>query len=182
MKHLFLSTLGFFISWVVLCATLPAQKLPPLDKSPADISIFRSKKTIKAKVVYSRPMAKGRTVMGKLVPYGKVWRTGANEATEIKFYQDTQVSGDTVKAGTYSLFTIADKETDKWTIILNKELDQWGAYNYDEDKDVLRVEVPSKQMNKPIDAFTITFKEANEGAHLLLAWDHTLVEVPLLFN
>ncbi|TAE51730.1 MAG: DUF2911 domain-containing protein, partial [Bacteroidetes bacterium] len=130
-----------------------------------------------AKVVYSRPLRNDRVVFGKLVSYGKVWRTGANECTEIKFYQDVKLADKEVKAGTYSLFSIPGET--QWTLILNTELDQWGAYGYDEKKDVLRVSVPAGKSTKPIEAFTITFRENKAGGVMVLGWDTVLVEVPL---
>ena len=87
------------------------------------------------RVTYSRPQLKGRSI-SELAPAGKVWRTGANEAPEIIFYKDATVGGKSVAAGTYSLFTIPGNK--EWTVILNKNLNQWGAYSYQEDADVIR--------------------------------------------
>lgn len=154
-----------------------AQKFPDLDKSPHDISYYRGKdKQPVIKAIYGRPQKKERVIFGELEPYGKVWRTGANEATEIKFYKDVTIDGKVVKAGTYALFTIPDK--DKWTIILNSELDQWGAYSYNKEKDVLRTDVPVKPSSAPIEAFTIIFKE-DKTVSMVLAWDKVIVEVPI---
>src|SRR5688500_2637312 len=97
-----------------------AQKLPGLDSSPADIAILRQNGRGTApviKVVYGRPQKKGRAMLGGSEAYGKVWRTGANESTEIKLYKDVTVGDKKVPAGTYTLYTIPDK--DKWTIIFN---------------------------------------------------------------
>jgi hypothetical protein len=154
-----------------------AQKFPDLDKSPHDISYFRGKdKQPVIKAIYGRPQKKERVIFGELEPFGKVWRTGANEATEIKFYKDVTIGNKLVKAGTYTLFTIPDK--DKWTIILNSDLDQWGAYSYNSEKDILRTEVPVKPSSAPIEAFTIAFKEDKTIA-MILAWDKIIVEVPI---
>lgn len=155
-----------------------AQKFPDLDKSPHDISYYRGKdKQPVIKATYGRPQKKERVIFGELEPYGKVWRTGANEATEIKFYKDVTIGGKAVKAGTYSLFTIPDKE--KWTIILNSELDQWGAYSYNSEKDVLRTEVPVKVAPNEIEAFTIVFKE-DKTVSMILAWDKVIIDVPII--
>ncbi|MEO0473434.1 MAG: DUF2911 domain-containing protein [Bacteroidota bacterium] len=153
-----------------------AQKFPGLDKSPADIAYLRSgdRKAV-AKVVYSRPQKKGREVMGGLIPEGKVWRTGANEATEITFFQDVKFGGKEVKAGTYSLFTIAGEE--EWTVILNTDLNQWGAYSYQDGHDLLRVKASPKQTADEIEAFTITFDKTEGGSNLILAWDRVMVPV-----
>ncbi len=152
-----------------------AQKFSDIDKSVHDIAYYRTKRGAPAivKVVYGRPLKKGREIFGSLVPFGKVWRTGANEATEIKFFKDITFGGEQVKAGTYSLFTIPGES--EWTIILSSDLDVWGAYSYKESSDVLRVTVPSTTANKSLDAFSITFN----GSNLLLGWDKTRVEVPI---
>ena len=117
---------------------LNAQKFRSLDKSPLDVIAYptghrETNKTIK--IYYSRPQLKGRTVES-LAPAGKVWRTGANEAVEITFAKDTTFGGEKVKAGTYSLFTIPGEK--EWTVILNSATNVWGAYSYDEAKDVVR--------------------------------------------
>jgi hypothetical protein len=90
-------------------------------------------------ITYSRPGVKGRTIWGDLVPYDKVWRTGANEATSITFSTDVRVNGNPLKAGTYSLHTIPAK--DQWTVIFNTQVDQWGSYAYNDSADALRIQV-----------------------------------------
>tara|TARA_R110002049_G_scaffold122465_3_gene277314 strand:- start:13163 stop:13588 length:426 start_codon:yes stop_codon:yes gene_type:complete len=119
-----ISTIAFVFT-MLLSVNINAQKFSGLDKSPLDIAYYKTdeKAPPMVKVIYSRPQLKGRA-LSKLAPNGKVWRTGANEATEIKFYQDTKFGGKPVEAGTYSLFTIPGET--EWTIILNKDLDAWG--------------------------------------------------------
>lgn len=90
-------------------------------------------------ITYSRPGVKDREIWGKLVPYNEVWRTGANEATTIEFSKDVKIEGNNVPAGKYALFTIPGKN--EWTVILNTVWDQWGAFNYDMEKDLLRFKV-----------------------------------------
>ena len=163
-----------------------AQNFAELDKSPMDRAYFPDnfahdrqpgEKAI-VRVTYSRPPKNGREVFGKLVPYGKVWRTGANEATEIQFYQDVEFGGKQVKAGTYSLFSIPGEK--EWTIILNKDLDYWGAYSYSAKNDVLRVTAPARALNKAVENFTIQFESTGDKQGVLkLAWDKTLVDVLL---
>lgn len=161
--------------------TSSAQKFPDIDKSPADISYLRGKdKSPLIKVVYGRPSKKGRTIFGELEPYGKVWRTGANEATEIKFYKDAKFGGKDIKAGTYTLFTIPDK--DQWTIILNSELDVWGAYSYKVEKDVLRTIVKPTTLPNEVESLAIVFKDSEQGGDLVIAWDKTQVEVPIVIS
>ena len=124
---------------------------------------------------YGRPYKKGRVIFGDLEKYGKVWRTGADEATEITFTKDAKVAGQPVKAGTYTLFTIPNQN--EWTIILNSQLKQWGAYSYDKhkDKDVLQVKVPAKKLDKVVEQHTIRFNDKG----MIIEWDQTQVEVPI---
>jgi Protein of unknown function (DUF2911) len=128
-------------------------------------------------VTYSRPYKKGRAIFGSLVPYGEVWRTGANEATEITFAKSGSFAGKPVKAGTYTLFTIPTATA--WTVILNSELKQWGAFGYDKvkDKDVLQATVQSTHLDHVVEQFTITVKDNG----LLLEWDQTSVLIPMSF-
>lgn len=160
---------------------LVAQNFSDLDKSPVDIAAFPKRGADKVvKVVYSRPQAKGRKVFGELVNYDKVWRTGANEATEITFYKDVKIGGKAVKAGTYTLFTIPT-EDGKWTLILNSDLNQWGAYQYKESADVMRTTVNAKKTTEKIENFSITIDEAKNGATMYLGWENTVVEIPIEF-
>ena len=126
-------------------------------------------------VAYGQPSKKGRVIFGELVPYGKVWRLGANEATEITFAKDGSFGGKPVKAGTYTLFTIP--EANEWTFILNSELKQWGAYKYDEikGKNVLEVKAKATKASAPVEKLTITVP-ANK---LVVEWDEAHVEVPV---
>ncbi|MBX2844824.1 MAG: DUF2911 domain-containing protein [Saprospiraceae bacterium] len=157
-----------------------AQMAPSdLDKSPMDATIFRPGRGEApiVKVIYSRPQKKNRAVFGNLVPFGKVWRTGANESTELKVYKEIKFGGQTLSPGTYSLFSIPNEDT--WTVIVNSDTDMWGAYQYNESNDVIRVEVPSQSSSDTVEAFTILFDKQDETAHLVMAWDDTMVAVPV---
>ena len=121
---------------------------------------------------YSRPAMRGRNIFGGLVPFGEVWRTGANEATEIKFFQDMTFGGKTVKAGEYSLFTIPGEK--EWTIILNTDINVWGAYSYKEANDVIRISAPVSS-GESLEAFSIAF--SNDGT-MHLGWGTVRVAVP----
>ncbi len=159
MKKMFLFTL-----LAVLSLEAAAQASP---KKTAENDVL--------KVTYSAPSKKGREVYGGLVPFGQVWRTGANEATEITFKKDVMVGGKSVKAGTYSLFTIpAEKE---WSIILNSELKQWGSYGYDKikDKNVVEVKANSMALTDLQELFTINATAAGFD----IIWDKTKVSVPV---
>lgn len=156
-----------------------AQKFSGIDKSVADIAYYKTDRNAapSIKVIYSRPLKKGRAVFGSLVPYDKVWRTGANEATEIRLYQDMMFGDKEIKAGTYTLFTIPGSS--EWTIILNSDTDVWGAYSYKEENDVVRIKVPVSSGNESLEAFSIAFKQdSEEKIDMVLGWDTTRVKIP----
>ena len=147
--------------------------------SPLSVLSARYKDTY-LKIIYSQPHKKGREVFGKLVPFGAVWRTGANEATEITVTKDIFVKGQLLPAGTYSLLTIPDKE--KWTIILNKDLGMWGSYNYNQKTDVFRFDVPVQVLTDVVyEPFTILIDQKNNKAEIALVWDKTKVSFPVDF-
>ncbi|MBT8399061.1 MAG: DUF2911 domain-containing protein [Rhodothermia bacterium] len=129
------------------------------------------------KVVYSSPRMRGREIFGGLVPYGEVWRTGANEATEITITAPIMLGENRVEAGTYALFTIPNKES--WTIILNGALGQWGAYEYNESDDVLRFRVPASTTDETHEAFAISIETRESGLTLHLVWENTRVSLPI---
>jgi hypothetical protein len=159
-----------------------AQKLPGLDQSPTDIAYMREdgrKSAPVIRVIYGRPQKKGRTMLGEKEAYGKVWRTGANESTEIKLYKDVTFGDKVVPAGTYTLYTIPDKT--EWTIIFNSKLDTWGPYEYEEGKDVTRIKVPAGKTESEVEAFTIDFQGGKGTGNMVLAWENTLITVPLKF-
>ena len=106
------------------------------------------------KIVYCQPSARGRKIMGGLVPYGEVWRTGANEATTFEIDKPVKIEGKDLAAGKYSLFTIPGEN--EWTIIINKDSKQWGAYKYKQQDDVLRVTVKPAKTTAPVETFNIT--------------------------
>ncbi len=177
MKKLF--TLTILMLALVFTTNAAAQKFSGLDKSPMDMATYPSSYKVSDKAVrvtYGRPQLKGRSV-SELAPAGEVWRTGANEAVEITFYKDANVGGTDIKAGTYSLFTIpGDGE---WTVILNSNLNQWGAYSYDKKADVARVKATATVAGESLDAFSIAFDEVDGGAHLVMAWGTTRVALPI---
>ncbi len=133
------------------------------------------------KIVYSQPQKHAREVFGKLVPYDQVWRTGANEATEVTLTKEILINGTTLKAGTYSLFTIPGRE--KWTVIINSDLGLWGSYNYNSKADVLRFDVPAKLIadNVVYDSFTIRIDQKTDTAEVFLLWDKTQIDFPIQF-
>jgi hypothetical protein len=167
MKHLLFLSLIFVSTAFADCNSQPP-KSPRVSAEGKDV-----------KISYGQPSKRGRQIFEGLEPYGKVWRTGANEATEITFAKNATVGGKPVKAGTYSLFTIPNEN--EWTIILNPELKQWGAYGYDKikDKDVLQVNVPAKKLDQVVEKLTLRFTPQN---NLIIEWDQTQVEVPITIS
>lgn len=165
------------------------QKWTDIDKSPMDVVYFPtslplqttfrgSKDTPLVKIYYSRPQLNGREMMGgKDIPYGKVWRLGANEATEITLYKDASIGGETVKAGTYSVYAIPTET--EWTIILNTKLDTWGNYAHDESKDVAKFNVKVEAPDEKIEAFSMALLAKGDGAEWVIGWENALVKVPM---
>lgn len=132
-------------------------------------------------VKYSRPGAKGRTIFGGLVPYGELWRTGAHDATTIQFSDTLTLNEQIIPAGTYSLFTIPDK--DEWTIILNKATEMHGTSDYTPDKDLVRFKVKSEKSARYYETFTIEVNDlVANGAGLYLIWENTQVKVKIQTN
>ncbi len=163
--------------------------LPAIDKSPMDMSYYpnnypilkiqdKATESLIMRVIYSRPQLNGRRVFGELQEYGKVWRLGANEATEIEFFKDVKINGRKIKKGRYTLYAIPFQ--DKWTFIINKETDIWGSFKYEASKDVFRVDVPvTKYQNT--EAMTILFDKTTKGADMDMFWDDVKVSLPIEF-
>lgn len=184
-----ISTVVLFL--MVACTALQAQtKFPPIDKSPMDMCYYPNNypilkiqdkitEPLMARVIFSRPQKSGRSIFGELLEYGKIWRLGANEATEIEFFQNVKIGNAKIKKGRYTLYCIPVLE--KWTIIINKETDTWGAFKYDQSKDLLRIEVPVKKQQEILDAFVMTFEKTPLGADLLIGWDDFKVSLPIIF-
>ena len=165
-----------------------AAKLPEVDKSPMDVSYYpnnypilkiqnKATEPLVARILYSRPQKQGRKVFGELVEYGKVWRLGANEATEIEFYKDVKISGKKVTKGRYTLYSIVSENV--WTMILNKDTDTWGAFKYDSKKDVLRTDVPAQKTDEVVESMSMIFEKSATGISLIIAWEQMKVALPI---
>src|ERR1051325_8479680 len=128
-------------------------------------------------VDYSSPRAKGRKVFGGLVPFGEVWRAGANEATTFVTTSDVMVGGSHVPAGSYTLFTIPNK--DKWTLIVSKKTGEWGTDYPGEKEDLARIDMKAGTSSAPVENFTISFDKGAKGCTLKLAWDTTTASVDI---
>lgn len=173
----FITTIALGVT-MLLSSNVNAQKFSSLDKSPLDVTSYPNDNKNPEKLVkitYSRPQLKGRDLT-TLVPEGKVWRTGANEAPEITFYKDMKLGKTTIKAGSYSLFTIPEKDT--YTVIINKDTNVWGAYSYKEANDVARLSVPVTADSESLEAFSMVFTKGDKDVILNLGWDKTRVAIP----
>ncbi|PHS62814.1 MAG: asparagine synthetase B [Flavobacterium sp.] len=170
-----------FAFLIVLSTSMTAQEFSELNKSSMDIAAYPTSykdANKQMKIIYSRPQLKGRS-LSKLAPNGKVWRTGANEATELVLYTDYTLGAKTLKAGTYTLATIPGEK--EWTIIINSDLNTWGSYYYNEKNDVARIKVPVKTANESLEAFSIALADdGNKGVTMHLGWDKVRVAVPFV--
>jgi len=165
-----------------------SSKLPEVDKSPMDVSYYpnnypilkiqnKATQPLVARVLYSRPQKQGRKIFGELVEYGKVWRLGANEATEIEFYKDVKIGGKKVLKGRYTLYAVVNE--DSWTMILNKDTDTWGAFKYDSKKDVLRTDVVVQKTEDVVESMSMLFEKSANGISLIIAWEQVKVNLPI---
>ena len=166
-------------------------KQPPLDKSPMDMAYYptdypvlktqnKATQPPVSRVIYSRPQKEGRVIFGDLIEYNKVWRLGANEATEIEFFRDVVIAGKKITKGRYTLYAIPTSTN--WTVILNKDTDTWGAFVYDQKKDVMRTEVPIQVLPAPVEVFSMNFIRTDKGANLVIAWENVSAALPLEFK
>ena len=170
MKKLLLTTFLAFSVAAYSQFTLPAAS--PRQKVEQQFSMS------KITVDYSRPRVKGRKIFGDLVPFGKVWRAGANSSTKITFEQSVNFGGKTVSAGTYGLFVIPTEK--EWKVILNKDSQQWGAYTFDEKQNVVDVTIPVQKLAEKQEWFVIELNPVDDNSvNLVMKWDFTKVELPL---
>ncbi len=185
------SLLVFIFSLATLYVVAqPVNRFPQLDKSPMDMSYYpvnypvskiqptKTPEPLVARVIYSRPQKMGRKVFEELVKKGDLWRLGANEATEIEFFREVKIDNKKIRKGRYTLYAIEKDQS--WTLILNTELDVWGAFKYDINKDVVRVECPITRTTEITEAFTMIFDKVNDKSiRLVMAWDDQIVSLPI---
>jgi DUF2911 family protein len=175
MRQRFTAAAVFFV--FLVSALSPAQQQ---DKSKRPSPPGTAEVTLKGKKVtidYSRPSARGRKIIGGVVPYGEVWRTGANEATALKTEVALNIGGTKVPAGTYTLYTLPSETT--WKLIINKQTGQWGT-EYHQEQDLARVDLQKSQTKQPVEQFTISFdKKDDANATLVMEWENTRVSVPV---
>ncbi len=184
MKYIFLLIFAF------LSLGIKAQnnfQIPSVDKSPMDMSYYpvnypilkiqgKVIEPLVMRIIYSRPDRNGRKIFGGLQEYGEVWRLGANEATEIELFKNIKINNRVIKKGRYSLFVIPN--ADKWTLIINKDTDVWGSFNYNKEHDILRVDVAVKK-NEMVETMGIFFEKVSGGANLNIMWEDVAVVLPI---
>ena len=164
----------------MLCAAFMSTGFAQLKMpAPSPTQMIRQNFSLGAiELTYSRPVAKGRTIFGDLVPYDKVWRTGANAATLIRFTDEVEIMGKKIDTGTYALYTIPGKDT--WQIILNKGVSNWGSDGYSETDDVARFTVKSMKAKTKAESFTMEFSSVLPSTCILeIKWDRTMVALPI---
>ena len=171
-KHIIL-----FASLLFSAALANAQTLKTPSASPST-TIKQDFALSNIELSYSRPSVKGRNIFGDLVPYGKVWRTGANSATTISFGEEVSINGTKVKAGKYGILTIP--EAGEWTIIITKQLDVTSPAAYKAEQDVVRVKVPVTSLPFSVENFTIMIGNIASGScEVWFIWDNTMVALPI---
>lgn len=162
---------AFFLTAALASTTVLFAQEEDKSKRPSPPATFTtSDNGLNIKIDYSRPSVKGRTIGKEIAPYGEVWRTGANEATTFEVNRDVTIEGKPLKAGKYALFTIPGEN--QWTLIFNKQPNQWGAYKYEEGQDALRVTVKPTKASSPTEQMTF----AGKNGKVALLWGNTEVD------
>lgn len=165
---------AFIIGAFLLPGFLHAQELPMPSPSA---TVKQTVGLTKIEINYSRPGVKDRVIFGELVPYNKMWRTGANKATSISFSDDVKINGSELKAGTYAVFTIPGEK--EWEVIFNSNLEQWGTYNHKDEEDVLKIKVASKAAEF-IESMHIYFDDLRDKtASINIHWEKTRISIPV---
>jgi hypothetical protein len=179
---------------LTLCALqLSAQEFAPVDLSIMDLAYFpngahraafaknaeeKAKLMPRIKIIYSRPLVKGRTIFGDLVKYDQPWRFGANESTEVTFYTPVKIGESVLAPGRYTLYCVPGASS--WTLKVHPNLDGWGNFGYDDSKALAEVSGTPKKSDSLIEAFSITMYEASPRiVHLKAGWENTVVEFPI---
>lgn len=182
-KFVIFSLIGVAIIGILVTVTVYVQRKKTKSFSPEDRAVFE-KGSVLIHVFYNRPSKKERDIFGALVPYDKVWRTGANEATTFETNTQLEIEGKILKPGKYSLWTIPKEDT--WTIIFNEEHGQWGINSKGEanrqpERDVLSVDINAVKQDQVFEQFTITFEKSGDDTEMVFAWDKTVAALPISF-
>lgn len=173
---------------IFFCNAARAQTIPALDKSPMDMSTYPANYAgmkaqgkpvdpLVARIIYSRPQKNNRVIFGDLVEYNKVWRFGANENTELEFFTDVKINNVKVKKGRYVVFVIPTEAT--WTIVINKDLNEWGSFRYNMSSDLVRVTLPVQKTTEIAENFYIVFEKASTGFSMVAGWDNIKITLPI---
>ena len=171
MKNFLLLTTVFCLSFVTVYGQLKTPAPSPMSNVEQVVGLTT------VNIEYSRPGVKDRAIFGSLVPYGKMWRTGANASTKVSFSEDVMVDGKELEAGTYAFYTIPGEE--EWTIIFHNNLTHWGVGGYDESEDALRVTAEPMEVSPGVESLQIGVNNIrNSGATIDLVWENTMVSVP----
>jgi hypothetical protein len=171
-KLILTSTIALSIVSLAVLARAQQQRASPHDTTSIDLG------PNKITITYGRPYMKGRKIMGDLVPFGQVWRTGADEATTLETTADLDIGGLKVPKGTYALFTIPDQNG--WKLIVNKTAKQWGAFEYKQAADLGRADMKVTRLSAPVDQFTIVLSAGGQNQALLtMKWEATSASVSI---
>jgi hypothetical protein len=174
-----LSARLFLLGSIIATAALAQGQQGPRINAPAPSPASTLKQKVgftDIEVVYARPGMKGRKIFGGLLPFGEVWRTGANAATKVTFSTPVRIDGKELPAGSYALYSIPGER--EWTVIFNQVTGEWGAYSYKQENDALRVKVKPVSLTLPVETFTIDINDIRtEAATLNLEWEKTRVPV-----
>ncbi|MCX6207636.1 MAG: DUF2911 domain-containing protein [Bacteroidetes bacterium] len=160
-----------------------------LDKSPMDMSYWpanypilkmsgKAKDQPVARVIYGRPMKNGRVIFGGIIKYNEMWRLGANEATEIETFRTLKIGSKILAKGRYTVYCLPNEN--KWTIIFNKDNFCWGNFTYDSKKDLIRTDIDVEKNTESVEAFTLYFEDAKNGANLVFLWDDIKTILPIV--
>jgi hypothetical protein len=160
------------LAFVSLSACGQGTKPSPAANAECQLSGGKS-----VKIAYSSPRMKGRKIFGGLVPYGQVWRAGANEATTFVTDSDITVGGTKVPAGSYTLFAVPN--ADKWQLVISKKTGEWGTAYPGPDQDLARIDMKVSPLSSPMENFTISFDHSNSGCILSLSWESTKASVDI---
>ena len=160
------------LAGIIFAAPLNNITQRPSPPGTAEITL----KGKKIAIAYSRPSMRGRKIVGGLVPFGEVWRTGANEATSLVTETDLTIGGVAVPKGKYTLYSIPSERG--WKLIINKQTGQWGT-EYNQGQDLARVDMKVEKLSSPVEVFTINLKPAGAGAVLSLEWETTKASVDI---
>lgn len=187
------------MAWDRTVATLPISFNPAIlnddDNSPMDLAQYPSMSRFqnfleedqiegnqpKVRVVYSRPQVKGRKIFGELLEYGKEWRIGANETTEIIFFDNVKIGDTDVKKGRYGIFCTVNE--DEWTFVIHKNLPSWGPANHDAETNVATISVPTAKTPATVDALSIVFEKVSDSeVNMVTAWENTMTKLPIMLK